>query len=84
MLVGGAISWFSRAQKLTASATSESEYIALAEATNELRFLRQVKQFISPPANTRIPIHEDNQGAKKLRMTALVAEGPDTSMSNTT
>ena len=66
MLAGGAISWFSRAQKLTASATSESEYIALAEATNELRFLRQVKQFISPPADTRIPIHEDNQGAIKM------------------
>ena len=56
MLAGGAISWFSRAQKLTASATSESEYVALAEATNELRFLRQVKEFMAPPADTGIPL----------------------------
>ena len=66
MLAGGAISWFSRAQKLTASATSESEYIALAEATNELRFLRQVKDFMAPPADTGILLHEDNQGAIKM------------------
>ena len=65
MLAGGAISWFSRAQKVTASATSESEYIALAEATNELRFLRQVKYFMAPGADTGIPLHEDNQGAMK-------------------
>ncbi|CAN0477556.1 unnamed protein product, partial [Ascophyllum nodosum] len=33
----------SRAQRITATATSESEYVALAEVVNELRFLRQVK-----------------------------------------
>ena len=42
-LRGGAISWFSQAQRVTAAATSESEYVALAEVVNEIRFLRQVK-----------------------------------------
>ena len=36
---GGAINWFSRVQKVTAAASSESEYVALAEVVNELRFL---------------------------------------------
>ena len=40
MLEGGAISWFSRVQTVTEAASSESEYVALAEVVNELRFLR--------------------------------------------
>ena len=36
----GAISWFSRVQKVTAAASSELEYVALAEVVNELRLLR--------------------------------------------
>ena len=35
MLGEGAISWFSRAQTITATATSESEYVVLAEIVNE-------------------------------------------------
>ena len=35
----GVISWFSMVQKVTAAASSESEYVALAEVVNELRFL---------------------------------------------
>ena len=65
MLGGGAIRWFSRAQRITATATSESEYVALAEIVNELRFLRQVKALMLPPIdyNIRVP-HED--GAIKM------------------
>ena len=40
MLGGGAITWFSRAQRLTTSASSESEYVVLAEIVNETKFLR--------------------------------------------
>ena len=39
MLGGGTISWFSRVQKVTAAASSKSEYVALVEVVNELRFL---------------------------------------------
>ena len=54
MLGGGAIRWFSRAQRITATTTSESEYVALAEIVNELRFLRQVKAFMVPPIDYNI------------------------------
>ena len=59
MLGGGAISWFSRAQRITATATSESEYVALAEVVNELRFLRQVKAFMVHFYNDSIDLHRN-------------------------
>ena len=34
MLGGGAVSWFSRVQEVIAAASSESEYVALAEVVN--------------------------------------------------
>ena len=66
MLGGGAISWFSRVQKATAAGSSESEYVALAEVTNEFRFLRQVKGFLTPPIDDNIVIREHNEGAIKM------------------
>ena len=66
MLGGGAISWFSRMHKVTAAASSESEYVALAEVVNELRFVRQVKVFLTPPIDDNIIIREDNKGAIKV------------------
>ena len=67
LLGSGAISWFSRAQRVTASASSESEYVALAEIVNETKFLRQVQEFILPNLRSyAIPIMEDNQGAIKM------------------
>ena len=44
----------------------ESEYIALAEIVNELRFLRQVKAFVAPLIDYNIRIHEDNEGAIRV------------------
>ena len=67
VLVGGTISWFSRAQRVTASASSESEYVALAEILNETKFLLQVQEFIMPTLRScTISIMEDNQGAIKM------------------
>ena len=51
---------------MTAAASSESEYVALAEVVNELRFLRQVKGFLTPPIDDNIIIREDNEGAIKM------------------
>ena len=51
---------------MTAAASSESEYVALAEVVNELRFLRQVKGFLTPPINENIIIRGDNEGAIKM------------------
>ena len=66
MLDGGAISWFSRMQKVAAAASSESEYVALSEFVNELRFLRQVKGFLTPPNDDNVIIREYNEGAIKM------------------
>ena len=67
MLESGTISWFSRAQRVTASASSESEYVALAEIVNETKFLRQVQEFIMPTLRScTISIMEDNQGTIKM------------------
>ena len=62
----GAISWLSRVQKATAVASPESEYVALVEVVNELRFLRQVKGFLTPPINYNIIIREDSEGTIKM------------------
>ena len=51
---------------MTAAASSESEYVALAEVVNELRLLRQVKGFLTPPIDDNIIIREDNEGAIKM------------------
>ena len=63
---GGAISWFLRVPKVAEAATSESMDVALAETVNELLFLREVTEFIVPPIDIDIKIHEDNQGAIKM------------------
>ena len=51
---------------MAAVASSESEYVALAEVVNELRFLRQVKGFLMPPIDDNIVIREENEGAIKM------------------
>ena len=66
MLGRGEISWFSRAQRITRTVTSESEYKALAGIVNEQRFLRQVKAFMVPPIDYNIRVYEDNKGAIKM------------------
>ena len=67
ILGGGTISWFSRAQRVTASASSESEYVVLAEIVNETKFLRQVEESIIPTLKScTTSIMEDNQGAIEM------------------
>ncbi|CAN0295929.1 unnamed protein product, partial [Ascophyllum nodosum] len=66
MLGEGAISWLSRAQRVTATATSESENVALAEIVNEGRFLWQVKVFMLPPIDYNIRVHEETEGTIKM------------------
>jgi hypothetical protein len=71
-LNGGAISWQSKRQSSTALSTAEAEYMALAEATKEATWLRNIlKSTLSPSSylfETDKPtvIHEDNQSAIKL------------------
>ena len=67
MLAKGAISWHSRMQEVTASGTSEAEYVALSEVVKEVLFLRQVQKFMKPSMRVgAVNVFEDNEGAIKL------------------
>ena len=67
MLAKGAISWHSRMQEVTASGTSEAEYVALSEVVKEVLFLRQVQEFMEPSMRVgAVNVFEDNEGAIKL------------------
>ena len=67
MLAKGAISWHSRMQEVTASGTSEAEYVALPEVVKEVIFLRQVQKFMKPSMRVgAVNVFEDNEGAIKL------------------
>lgn len=61
LLGGGVISWYSRIQGITTSATSE--YVALVETVKETLFLRQVEIFIMPTLESyTIKIWRTNRG----------------------
>lgn len=62
-LAGGAISWASRKQTLIAGSTMESEFIALASASKEAEWLREILHEIPlwPKPIAPISIHCDNE-----------------------
>ena len=67
MLVKGTISWHSRMHEVTASGTSEAEYVALSEVVVEVLFLKQVQGFMEPSMRVgAVNVFEDNEGAIKL------------------
>ena len=66
MLAKGAIGWHSRMQEVTASATSEAEYVALSEVVKKVLFLKQVQEFMAPSMRVgAMNVLEDNEGAIK-------------------
>ena len=67
MLEKRALKLHSRMQAMTASGTSEVEYVALAEAVKEVILLRWVQDFMEPSMRiAAINVFEDNEGAIKL------------------
>ena len=67
MLAKRAISWHSRMQEVTASGTSEAEYVVLSEVVKEVILLRQVQEFMGPLMRVgAVNVFEDNEGAIKL------------------
>ena len=64
LISGSAVSWRSKKQSCVALSTAEAEYMALASATQEAVWLRQLLTCINPQINgLKIPtrIYEDNQ-----------------------
>ena len=69
MLNNGAIAWRSKRQVTVALSTTEAEYMALAEATKELKWMRQLLEDLGQgPGKELDPtvLHTDNQGAISL------------------
>ena len=70
---GAVISWKSRKQRTIALSTSEAEYMALAEATQEAMFLIQLlKDMINPYSCDNFTLHCDNQSAISLARNPMV------------
>ena len=67
MLAKGAIGWHSRMQEVTASGTSEAEYVALSEMVKKVILLRQVQEFMELSVRVgAVNVFEDNERAIKL------------------
>ena len=68
MLNNGAIAWKSRRQPTVALSTMESEYMALTDATKELKWIRTLFAELGYSNNTEPPtdLFSDNQGAIAL------------------
>ena len=63
---GPLISWKSRKQQTVALSTCEAEYMALAAATQEAKFLRQLFADMNGCSVECVCLHVDNQGAIAL------------------
>ncbi|KAL3712502.1 hypothetical protein TMatcc_001201 [Talaromyces marneffei ATCC 18224] len=69
MLAGGPIYWSSRKQPITATSSSEAEYIAAADSAKQAIWLRHFLYSIRKPEtykNGPIPLYIDNTSALKL------------------
>lgn len=63
---GGAISWNSKKQPTVALSTTESEYMALSAATQELLWLSQLSAELTGKEIKPVTLYCDNQGAIRL------------------
>ena len=66
MLYGSPINWCSRRQQTTAASTMEAEYIAGAEATKDIVWLRNLLQELGLPQPGPTHLFCDNQAAIRL------------------
>ena len=65
LLAGGAVSWLSKKQTVTALSTSEAEYVALSTAAQEAAWLQKLFTDLRMPTKVTV-IKEDSQGAIAL------------------
>jgi len=64
--IGGAITWQSKRQQTVALSTTETEYMALTQATKEALWLKALFESIGVKMRKPLAILADNQGAIKL------------------
>ena len=75
MLAGGAVSWSSKKQTITAQSTVEAEYIALSFAVREGLWLRKLMaETFLQPAKEPLDIRVDNQDSIALASNDLISE----------
>ena len=65
-LGSGAVSWRSRKQSVPADSTTEAEYVAAAEATKEIVWLRKILEDLQVKQVQSTPLMIDNTSAIKL------------------
>ena len=67
MAAGVSISWASRRQQIVTLSSTEAEYVALTEATQEVLWLKRILGELKLPGKlTAIPLFNDNLGAAAL------------------
>ena len=66
---GGAISWRSHQQSITALSTSEAEYMSLSDAAKEARSLLKLNKTLENESKNKITLFEDNRGCEKWTRT---------------
>jgi len=66
ILAGAPISWTSRRQSVVAQSTAEAEYIAAADATKEILWLRELLKNVGAEQKDSTELRIDNQAAIKL------------------
>jgi hypothetical protein len=68
LLADAAISWTSRKQKTVAQSTTQAEYMALTDASNQAAWYRSFFSEIGYEISDPIPLHGDNKGAVDLAL----------------
>ena len=69
MYNGGASSWRSHQQSVTALSTSEAEYMAISDSAKEARSLLKLNTCLETNTPNNIKIFEDNRGCEKWTRT---------------
>jgi transposase InsO family protein len=68
LLANAAIGWASRKQRTVAQNTTEAEYMAMADASNQGVWYRSFLRELGYDVNAPIPLHCDNKGAVDLAL----------------
>jgi len=63
MLSGGAVSYRCKTQSITATSSTEAEFLAAVLAAKHAKYLRAIMRELGYPLSSPTPIYEDNQSA---------------------